>query len=426
MVSLPQALPLPIPRLTRAVEARLQQVRAHPLLNPVAFEELWRERAGHAVDSLHRPHLLAALEWLERAQDATGAGGFARGYSLAWSPYFKSRGWQPAYPETTGYIIPTLYEAARHLNQPDLASRAERAARWEVEIQLPSGAVRGGVMGEPTSPAVFNTGQVLFGWLAAFAHSGSGVFAGAARRAACFLLAMLDADGLWRRGNSRFADSQATLYNTRTAWGLAEAGRRLGAPEFTAAAARNLRAVAQLQHDDGWLPDCCLTDRMRPLLHTIAYGIRGLLEGGRVLEDARLVAHAALAAERIAAAVGPDGRLPGRFAAGWSPAAPWSCLTGEAQLANIWLRLFEITGERKWLEPVGPVLRFLKSTQNRTSRDPGLRGGVKGSFPLGAEYGPFQTLNWATKFFADALIRDERVGCGMAGEAETATDAVLA
>src|SRR5207247_4975148 len=98
-------------------------------------------------------------------------------------------------------------------------------------------------------------------------------------------------------------------------------------------------------HDDGWLPDCCLTDRMRPLLHTIAYGIRGLLEGGRVLEDARLVAHAALAAERIAAAVGPDGRLPGRFAAGWSPAAPWSCLTGEAQLAKIWRRLFEIRGD---------------------------------------------------------------------------------
>src|SRR5439155_408815 len=119
MLSLPQALPLPIPRLTRAVEARWHQVRAHPLLNPVAFEELWRERAGHAVDSVHRPHLLAALEWLERAQDATGAGGFARGYSLAWSPYFKSRGWQPAYPETTGYIIPTLYEAARRLNRPD-------------------------------------------------------------------------------------------------------------------------------------------------------------------------------------------------------------------------------------------------------------------------------------------------------------------
>ncbi len=415
--------PLPIPRAARAVETRLRQVRAHPVLNPVALEEAWRERARHPVAPDHRPHLLAALEWLAHAQDATGDGGIARGYSLAWDPYFKSRGWQPAYPETTGYIVPTLYMAARHLDRPDLAERAERAARWEIEIQLPSGAVRGGVMGEPTSPAVFNTGQVLLGWLAAFAQTGSGVFAGAARRAACYLLAMLDEDGLWRRGNSRFANSQATLYNTRTAWSLAEAGLRLEAPEFTAAAAKNLRAVALFQHEDGWIPHCCLTDPRRPLLHTIAYAIRGLLEGGRVLRDAGLLARAAVAAERIAAAVGSDGRLPGRFAAGWRPAVPWSCLTGQAQMANIWLRLFEITGEQKWLASVSPVLRFLKSTQNRTSREPGLCGGIKGSFPLGGEYGPYQTLSWATKFFVDALVRDERISRGLTA---TAPAAVLA
>jgi len=423
---LTQALPLPIPRLTRVLEAGVRTVRAHPLLNPVALKELWDERAGHAVDPAHGPHLLAALDWLARAQAAGGDGGFARGYSLAWSPYFRSRGWQPSYPETTGYIIPTLYLAARHLGRPELAQRAERAASWEVEIQLPSGAVRGGVMGEHLSPAVFNTGQVLFGWLAAFAETGSGVFAGAARRAASFLLATLDEDGLWRRGNSRFANARATLYNTRTAWGLAAAGRLLGAPEFTAAAARNFRAVARRQHDDGWLPDCCLSDPFRPLLHTIAYAIRGLLEGGRMLQDDRLIGHAAVAAERIAAAVEPDGRLPGRFAAGWKPAVSWSCLTGQAQMVNIWLRLFEITGEPKWLGPVGPVLRFLKSTQNRTSRDPGLRGGVKGSYPLGAEYGPYQTLNWATKFFVDALIRHERITLGVGKEAATATAAALA
>src|SRR6266542_175197 len=366
-------LPLPIPRAARAVETRLRQVRAHPVLNPVALEEAWRERARHPVAPDHRPHVLAALEWLARAQDATGDGGIARGYSLAWDPYFKSRGWQPAYPETTGYIVPTLYVAAQHLDRPDLAERAERAARWEVEIQLPSGAVRGGVMGAPTSPAVFNTGQVLLGWLAAFAQTGSGVFA--------------------------------------------EAGLRLEAPEFTAAAAKNLRAVALFQHEDGWIPHCCLTDPRRPLLHTIAYAIRGLLEGGRVLRDAGLLARAAVAA------VGSDGWLPGRFAAGWRPAVRWSCLTGQAQMANIWLRLFEITGEQKWLATVSPVLRFLKSTQNRTSRDPGLCGGIKGSFPLGGEYGPYQTLSWATKFFVDALVRDERISRGLIA---TAPAAVLA
>jgi len=401
-------LPAPFPRVARAVQARLRQVRAHPVFNPVALEESWQERAGYPVDPDHRPHLIAALEWLERAQDATGSGGFARGYSLAWNPYFEAQGWQPAYPETTGYIIPTLLELAAHLHRPGLVERAERAARWELEIQLPSGAVRGGVIGEGASPAVFNTGQVLLGWLAAYSVTGAGIFAGGARRAACYLLATLDEDGLWRRGNSRFADPRATLYNARTAWALAEAGRRLGAPEFRAAAAKNLRAVARQQHDDGWFPDCCLSDPRNPLLHTIAYTIRGLLEGGRVLEDERLIAAAARAAERIALAVAPDGRLPGRFAAEWRPAASWSCLTGQAQMANIWLRLFAITRERRWLEPVDPVVRFLKSTQNRASRDPGVRGGIKGSFPLGAEYGSYQTLNWATKFFIDLLIRDER------------------
>jgi hypothetical protein len=406
-----------IPRLARAVGARLRDVRAQPVLNPLALGEAWRERAGHAVDPDHGPHLVGALEWLLRAQDAASDGGFARGYSLAWNPYFRSRGWQPAYPETTGYIIPTLYLAARHLKRPGFAERAERAGRWEIGVQLASGAVRGGVIGDRVSPAVFNTGQVILGWLAAFIETGRGVFAGAARRAGCYLLAALDDDGVWRRGNSRFADPHATLYNARTAWALAEAGRLLGAPEFTAAAAKNLNAVARRQHDDGWIPDCCLTDPFRPLLHTTAYAIRGLLEGGRVLEDGHLVARAALAAERIASAVAPDGRLPGRFAAGWQPAATWSCLTGEAQMANIWLRLFEITHEHKWLEPVAPVLRFVKSTQNRISRDPGLRGGIKGSFPVGGEYGSYQTLNWATKFFADALIRHERITLGQGRDA---------
>ncbi len=405
--SLDGSLAPPLPRVARVMQAQLHRVRAHPVLNPVALEESLLERSGYPVDPDHRPHLVAGLDWLVRAQDATGDGGIARGYSLAWNPYFRSRGWQPAYPETTGYIIPTLYALAKHLQRPELAARAEHAARWELEIQLPSGAVRGGVIGERPSPAVFNTGQVLLGWLAAFAETGAGIFAGAARRAACYLLATLDDDGLWRRGNSQFADARATLYNARTAWALAEAGRRLAAPEFRAAAARNLRAVARRQHDDGWFPDCCLNDPLRPLLHTIAYTIRGLLEGGRVLQDEQLIAAAACAAERVALAVAPDGRLPGRFAAEWRPVSAWSCLTGEAQMANVWLRLFAITHERKWLEPVEPVLRFLKSTQNRTSEDGGVRGGIKGSYPVGAEYGSYQVLSWATKFFIDALLRDE-------------------
>jgi len=52
------------------------------------------------------------------------------------------------------------------------------------------------------------------------------------------------------------------------------------------------------------------------------------------------------------------------------------------QIATIWLRLYEITGERRWLDPVDAVLRFLKSTQNRATENPGVRGGIKASNPL--------------------------------------------
>jgi len=57
--------------------------------------------------------------------------------------------------------------------------------------------VQGGVIGQPATPAVFNTGQVIFGWLAAFRETGDAVFADAVLRAARFLVDAMDSDGVW-------------------------------------------------------------------------------------------------------------------------------------------------------------------------------------------------------------------------------------
>ena len=160
---------------------------------------------------------------------------------------------------------------------------------------------------------------------------------------------------------------------------------------------------------------------IQPLLHTIGYAVRGLLEGGRLLEDARLLSHAATAAAALADKVGNDGRLAGRFGPNWRDAAPWSCLTGQAQMVGIWLRLYELTGDEEWLVPVVPSLRFLKSTQDRTSEVRGIAGGIAGSDPITGGYAPNETLSWATKFFVDAMLRHERV---LAGQ-RTSDDHVL-
>ena len=113
-------------------------------------------------------HLGETMAWLARAQDAAGGGGVSRGYSLRWQRAHGRRGWLAAYPETTGYIIPTFFEYGATTQAADYRERALRMARWEIGVQMSSGAVQGGVIGFEPSPAVFNTGQVLFGWARAF------------------------------------------------------------------------------------------------------------------------------------------------------------------------------------------------------------------------------------------------------------------
>lgn len=366
----------------------------------------------HAVDEEHEPHLLSAIDWLTRAQDVNATGGVARGFSRVHNRYFRLRGWEPDYPETTGYIIPTFLATAERFGREDLTARALLAATWECGIQLPNGAVQGGVIGEPVSPSAFNTGQVVLGWLAAHQQSREEHYANSARAATTFLVESLDHDGIWRRAHSRFAMPGDALYNARTAWAVAEAGRRLELPAAIAAAARALQAVTRRQHASGWLPDCCLTDPDQPLLHTLAYAVRGLVEGGRVLDDWGLISAGARTAAAIADQVRGDGWLSGRFTSGWRAAAPWACLTGQAQMVNCWIRLYEVTGELGWLEPVAPVLRYLKATQDRFAVEPGIAGGIGGSDPVDGDYGPHEVLSWATKFYIDALLRDERARRG--------------
>jgi hypothetical protein len=405
--------------LAQAILERLHRAQSGRLLRPVVLKEEWHERnGGHPVELAHGAHLRAALEWLCRAQDVTVEGGVSRGYSLVWNPELVRSGWQPEHPETTGQVIVTLYEASRHLERADLAARGGKAARWLLEVQRQVGVLRGRAPAEPISPSVFHTGRVVQGWLAAFRHTGNGVFASAARSGARHLAAVLE-EGPRRNGRD-LGDASSAIFKARAGWALAEAGEQLQAPEFSAAAAQALREVAQAQHEDAWIPVSGADFVRGVCLHSLAHAIRGLLEGGYLLKDEDLLERAARLGAAVAALASSDGRIPGRIAQGWRPAASWSCPSGVAQMAGVWLRLFEIMGERVWLQRVSPVLRFLKSSQNRGSWSPGLRGGIKGSVPFGGSYGRYQTLNWATAAFVDAIMLHKKVLNGAAASAGVA------
>lgn len=360
--------------------------------------KFFSRRSNHPpVDALRG--LQAAAEWLARAQDAAGCGGVSAYYDA------KKRQWAGAYPETTGYIIPTFFRYAAFSGQPDYRERAIRMAEWETDIQLPDGGVRAGTLdANQVVPTIFNTGQVLFGWISAWQQTQDPRFRDSAVRAADWLVAAQDPDGAWRRFASPFANHALNTYNTRVAFALAKAGDILGEQRYLEAAVRNVEWALTQGHPNGWLENNDLEDNRRPLTHTIAYATRGILETGLIAANATFVDAAARMAGAVAKSQRSDGALPGRLDSGWRAAARWSCVTGNAQMAIIWQRLAAETGDVSWKPAAEKANRFNVSVQGSAAADPARRGGIPGSHPLGGGYMKNRYPNWAAKFFMDALM----------------------
>lgn len=349
--------------------------------------------------------LQAAAEWLARAQDATGCGGVSAYYDAT------KRQWAGAYPETTGYIIPTFLRYAEFSGQREYRERAIRMAEWETAIQLPEGGVRAGTMdATQIVPTIFNTGQVLFGWLSAWQQTQDARLHDSARRAADWLVAAQDPDGAWRRYASPFAGQGANTYNTRVAFALAKASQVLQEPRYLDAAVRNVQwALTQMQ-PNGWLQNNDLEDNERPLTHTIAYATRGILEVGSIAADGALIEAAARVAQAVARTQRRDGALPGRLDSTWQAASRWTCVTGNAQMAIIWRRLAAETGEHAWKAAAERANRFNLSIQKVTASDEAVRGGMPGSHPRSGDYMKNRYPNWAAKFFMDALMLQLQAG----------------
>ena len=373
----------------------------------------WRLRAsyerlggnlGQAGGGLE--HLRAVIDWLRRAQDATPDFGVAQ----TW--FVKSHRWANSYPETTGYIIPTFYRYAELVGDADARERARRMADWECEVQLPGGGVVAGALGDSDRPTVFNTGQVLFGWVRAFEVEGDERYRDSAMRAARWLCEAQDDDGCWRRfGSPMTGAGEANTYNTRTAWGLARVHAITGEREFLERAVRNCEWALTQRTASGWLAANCLMDPRQPYVHTIAYAMRGLLEVGEYAHREEFVAAAVRIGDALLSALPRSGRLPGRFDQDWRATVAWSCLTGNAQIAINWGRLFQITGEPRYRDAVLRINAFTKRTQ-LLDGPPEERGGIKGSHPIDGGYHPWQYPNWPAKFYADALMMEEAIRDG--------------
>jgi hypothetical protein len=69
------------------------------------------------------------------------------------------------------------------------------------------------------------------------------------------------------------------------------------------------------------------------------------------------------------------------------------------------LQLYEYTGHHKYLQAASRANQYVRRTM-QLDGTAGLRGGVKGSFPVDGEYCALELPNWAAKFTIDANLAE--------------------
>lgn len=259
-----------------------------------------------------------------------------------------------AYPEVSGYLIPTLL----HYGERELASRL---ARWLVCIQRRDGAYDDPDYGEPR---VFDTGQVLRGLLAAGDLVPGAVEA--ARRAADYILSQMVEGG---KGGfipcySGLIPESVHLYVLPP---LIQAAEIFQKSEYRTAAERCLEYYCA--HKDAL--------QLITLTHFLGYELEALIDLG----------HSDLAIpilNKLSEYQADDGSIPAKRK------VKWVCAPGLAQLAVCWYKVGQ------W-EPADRAIGWLEAHQQPS-------GGFLGSYGRGASYFPDVELPWTVKFYLDAHL----------------------
>ena len=357
---------------------------------------------GYA-QSLHRldQHRQAATDWLKRAQDMSPDDGVSYGYYLRTGRGDHSRfGWRESYVETSGYIISTFYNVAQTYSDEDASRRAERIARWLLTTQNSDGSFSNDNFAK-SSGLVFDTGQVLLGLVRAAYETHDPSILAAAKQAASWLIGRLDSDGAWRKNTH---NNIAHSYNARTAWALLECAQLTDNEMAKNAAISNLNWSLQQQVQAGLFKHCAFKEGHIPYTHNIAYTIRGLYEGGRILGDESLIFAAEKAAIKVMDALKPDGFLPSQIDVSGHSKSRSSCLTGSCQMAIIWLKLGRHLRRVDMIDAAKNTLGYVMRVHDIDTVSDDIRGAVKGSHPIWGRYASFAYPNWAAKFLIDALI----------------------
>ena len=347
-----------------------------------------------------------AIDWLIKSIDPD-TGGSRANYSIAFNG---PKGWSGPYPETTGYIIPTFLDLALYAEEYNsLEPRAITMGEWLLTVQFDDGAFPGNIYkkGKTNEKSIFNTGQIMLGLTRLYDHTREQKYLDSANRAAKWLVSQQAPSGEWQVYN--YVRGFSPSYYSRVSWPILKVFARNGDDTLKNGALSNLKSIQARQLPNGFIEGAGFKPGAPAVLHTLAYTIRGFLESALILNDESLWNTGYLFAEKVFRTFELKKQLYGTWNSDFTGERWYQCLTGNVQMAIIWMKIYQKTGDIRFLNTASKAIDAVVDHQVKRSLDGNAVGGIAGSAPVYGRYMFFRYPNWAAKFFSDAILLESKL-----------------
>jgi hypothetical protein len=339
----------------------------------------------------------ASLDWLIRSHHACSS----KGSAAYWSPIL---GWGHPYPETTGYIIPTLWRGKDYFNDETYGQAATNMTEWLMSLQHDEGWFPGGTLKSSydLKPSIFNSGQILFGLAEAYSRNPDETKYEAIHKCLKWLCGEQEQDGRWLK--HAYVKGYSPSYYSHVCWPIAKAAKVIGEESFFENVRRGLFAVNSDRTDNGTYSRWAFNEHKNAFTHTIGYTLQGVIESTLLTGDWNDLALPAVdSLERLMRKFEIKKNLAGAYNSSWRGDFWYQCLTGHCQIASAWIRIYENESDPRFLNSAINLLDFVCKKQ-RLNVYKNLNGAIGGSSPLWGKYMCLRYPNWAAKFFIDAMM----------------------
>ncbi len=326
-------------------------------------------------------------------------GGSRAYYSRLYNPF---GGWSLMYPETSGYLIPTLINCSKSHDDSLYFDKAKEIADWLLSIQFDDGSFPGHLYKKDTNiKSIFNSAQILIGLVSIYKETKDKKFLSSIINCSSWICSNQDNNGLWLKHS--YKNNFMPSYYTRVAWPLLLVWEITKDKKVLDTANKSLELIYNRKLNNGFIRHSGFEKDSYAFIHTIAYVIRGFFEASLITENEKYKKLSIEWSKKLLKNFELKGRLPGAYYENYKGLNSFECLTGYCQLAIIWLKIFNYNQDITYVNGALKAIDIVE--KNIPKKNIFMKaGGVPGSSPYYGRYMTFRQPNWATKFFIDALL----------------------